>query len=118
MTHTHGGRAHTHLPPQNVTWKSLLALGVSGGLLPRPSALGLMLSAFSIGRVGYGLLLTLVFSFGSAATLTAVGLIFLYVGKAFGSSGRAAHPAAKIVPVFSAFVIACVGAVLCCDSPG
>jgi nickel/cobalt exporter len=54
----------------------LLALGISGGLLPRPSALVLMLSAISPERVGYGLLLTLIFSLGLATTLTAVGLIF------------------------------------------
>src|SRR5262249_47659185 len=43
FTHAHGGRVHTHLPPgadgSGVTWRSLLALGISGGLLPCPSAL-------------------------------------------------------------------------------
>ena len=78
FTHTHDGHTHSHLPPENVSWKNLLALGISGGLLPCPSALVLMLSAINLNRVGYGLLLTLVFSFGLAATLTAVGLLFLY----------------------------------------
>lgn len=118
LTHTHGGRAHTHLPPENVTWKSLLALGISGGLLPCPSALVLMLSAISLGRVGYGLILTLVFSFGLAATLTAVGLVFLYAGKAFGGSRFSNHPIAKGIPVFSAFVIAFLGAIMCYSSLG
>lgn len=116
FTHTHGGRAHTHLPPENITWKSLLALGVSGGLLPCPSALVLMLSAISLGRVGYGLILTIVFSFGLAATLTAVGLVFLYVGKAFGGTKLAGSRIVKTLPVFSAFVIACIGAVICYNS--
>ena len=116
LTHTHGGSTHTHLPPENVTWKSLLALGISGGLLPCPSALVLMLSAISLGRVGYGLILTLAFSFGLAATLTAVGLAFLYVGKAFGGSSLARNPLVKALPVFSAFVIACLGAVICYNS--
>ena len=85
--HTHDGvNYHSHLPPEEITWKSLLALGISGGLLPCPSALVLMLSAISLGRVGYGMILTVAFSFGLAATLTAVGLVFLYVGKAFGGS--------------------------------
>ena len=118
LTHSHGGSTHTHLPPENVTWKNLLALGISGGLLPCPSALVLMLSAISLGRVGYGLVLTLVFSFGLAATLTAVGLIFLYVGKAFGGSRLAESRIIKTMPVFSAFVIACVGAVICFNSLG
>lgn len=116
LTHTHGGSTHTHLPPEDITWKNLLALGVSGGLLPCPSALVLMLSAISLGRVGYGLILTLAFSVGLAATLTAVGLVFLYVGKAFGGSSLAQNPLVKGLPVFSAFVIACLGAVICYNS--
>ena len=81
LTHTHGGTTHTHLPPETISWKSLLALGISGGLFPCPSALVLMLSAINLGRIGYGLVLTVVFSFGLAATLTAVGLIFLFGGQ-------------------------------------
>lgn len=116
LTHTHGGSTHTHLPPENITWKSLLALGISGGLLPCPSALVLMLSAISLNRVGYGLVLTMAFSFGLAATLTAVGLAFLYVGKAFGGSSLAQNRLVKALPVFSAFVITCIGAVICYNS--
>jgi ABC-type nickel/cobalt efflux system permease component RcnA len=116
FTHTHDGHTHSHLPPEEISWKNLLALGISGGLLPCPSALVLMLSAISMGRVGYGLILTLVFSFGLAATLTAVGLVFLYVGKAFGGSRLAGSRIIKTLPVASAFVIACVGAVICYNS--
>ena len=115
-THSHGGSTHSHLPPKDVTWKSLLGLGISGGLLPCPSALVLMLSAINLGRVGYGLVLTLVFSFGLAATLTGIGLIFLYGGRVFSGSRLAAHPIVKALPVFSAFVITCVGAVICYNS--
>ena len=116
LTHTHGGSTHTHLPPETVTWKSLLALGVSGGLLPCPSALVLMLSAISRDRVGYGLILTIAFSFGLAATLTAIGLLFLYAGKAFGGTKLADNRIMKMLPVFSAFVVACLGAVICYNS--
>jgi len=116
FTHTHDGHTHSHLPPEEISWKSLLALGISGGLLPCPSALVLMLSAISLNRVGYGLVLTTAFSFGLAATLTSVGLIFLYVGKAFGGSRLAENRIFKALPVASAFVIACIGAVICYNS--
>ena len=72
----------------------------------------------SLGRVGYGLVLTLVFSFGLAATLTAVGMVFLYVGKAFGGMSIAQSWLVKALPVFSALVIACVGAAICYSSLG
>lgn len=116
FTHTHDGHTHSHLPPESVTWKNLLALGISGGLVPCPSALVLMLSAISFGRIGYGLVLTLVFSFGLAATLTAVGLAFLYAGKSFGGSQFGQSRIFKALPVFSAFFIACLGAVICYNS--
>jgi nickel/cobalt transporter (NicO) family protein len=112
-THSHDGHTHTHLPPEEITWKNLLGLGISGGLLPCPSALVLMLSAISLNRTGYGILLTFVFSLGLAATLTSIGLIFLYVGKIFGDSKLGESRILKGLPVFSAFVIACFGAVIC-----
>jgi len=116
LTHTHGGSTHTHLPPKDVTWGSLLGLGISGGLLPCPSALVLMLSAISLNRIGYGIVLTLVFSFGLAATLTAVGLAFLYVGKMFDNPKLNNNPIFKALPVLSAFVVTCVGAFICYKS--
>jgi nickel/cobalt exporter len=118
LTHTHDGHTHSHLPPDEISWKSLLALGISGGLLPCPSALVLMLSAINLGRIGYGLILTTAFSFGLAATLTTVGLIFLYGGKLLGGSKLGENRIFKTLPVFSAFVIACLGAVICYNSLG
>lgn len=116
LTHTHGGSTHTHEPPTEVSWRNLFALGVSGGLLPCPSALVLMLSAISLNRVGYGLILILIFSFGLAATLTVVGLIFLYAGKFFDNPSVSNNRIIKTLPVFSALVIACFGAVICYNS--
>lgn len=114
--HTHDGHTHSHAVPDEISWKSLLALGVSGGLLPCPSALVLMLSAINLNRVGYGLILTIAFSFGLAATLTVVGLIFLYGGKIFDGGKLSQSRIVKALPVFSAFVIACLGAVICYTS--
>ncbi len=120
FTHSHGGREHTHLPPGadggKITFRSLLGLGISGGLLPCPSALVVMLSAISLGRVGYGMLLITAFSFGLAATLTGVGLAFIYAGRflkrPLASSGRLM----RVLPVASAFVIASLGLVICYQS--
>jgi len=118
LTHTHGGSTHSHVPPVDLTWRSLLALGISGGLLPCPSALVLMLSAISLGRIGYGLVLTVAFSLGLAFTLTAIGLIFLYLGSVIGKTSLANSRLVKALPVFSAFVVAFVGAVICYNSIG
>lgn len=115
--HSHDGvNFHSHAPPEKVTWRNLLALGISGGLLPCPSALVLMLSAISLNRAGYGLILTTAFSFGLAATLTAVGLIFLSAGKFFERRGLAENRIVQTLPVFSALFIACIGALMCYNS--
>jgi nickel/cobalt transporter (NicO) family protein len=114
--HSHGGVAHSHLPPgadgTPVTWRSLLGLGVSGGLLPCPSALVLMLGAISLNRVGYGLVLTVAFSLGLAAVLTGIGLAFVYGGKLLNkipSSGKWT----RVLPAVSAFIITVLGAIIC-----
>jgi ABC-type nickel/cobalt efflux system permease component RcnA len=113
--HSHVGGTHTHLPPgadgSRVTWRSLLALGVSGGLLPCPSALIVLLSAISLHRVGYGLVLVVAFSVGLAATLTAVGLVFVYAGRVIKRSAGSGR-LVRLLPVLSAFVIMCVGAAI------
>ncbi len=84
--HSHGhGHSHSHLPPASdgdkIRWRSLLALGVSGGLVPCPSALVVLLGAIALGRVGFGLLLVAVFSLGLAGALTGVGVLFLYARR-------------------------------------
>ncbi len=124
--HTHDGHTHSHLPPgaddEPVTWRSLLALGISGGLLPCPSALVLLLSAISLHRVGYGLLLVLAFSFGLAGVLTVIGLAFVYAGRFFESKTKESTPgtiadlsrlALRYTPVLSAVVVTCLGIIIC-----
>ena len=117
--HSHGGRVHSHVPPGSdgspVTWRSLLALGISGGLLPCPSALVVLLAAISLHRVGYGLLLVVAFSLGLTGTLTTVGLAFVYAGRFLKASGKFDR-LSRVLPVFSSFVISCVGLVICYEA--
>ena len=81
-THSHGPHSHTHEPSgAPITTRSLIALGVSGGIVPCPSALVVLVAAISQHRLGLGLVLILAFSIGLAATLTAVGLAVLHGGR-------------------------------------
>ena len=61
--------------------RTLLALGISGGAVPCPSALVVLIAAISQHRLGLGMGLIFAFSVGLAATLTAVGLAVLYGGR-------------------------------------
>ena len=75
------------MPPgaagEPVTWRGLLALGVSGGLVPCPSAMVLLLAAVALNKTAFGLALVVAFSAGLALTLTAIGLAFLYARNRF-----------------------------------
>jgi ABC-type nickel/cobalt efflux system permease component RcnA len=77
--HSHGGRAHSHVPPAgtSLSWKSLFALGLSGGLVPSASALILLLGSISAGRLGYGIVLVVAFGAGMALVLAGVGLVLV-----------------------------------------
>jgi ABC-type nickel/cobalt efflux system permease component RcnA len=112
--HSHGGHHHHHhLPEGQVTMANLVALGVSGGLVPCPSALVLLLSSIAIGRTAYGLVLLTSFSLGLALVLMGIGLAVLYAKNFLPSGSRvAAHPLFRAVPVFSALVIMGVGVVM------
>ena len=119
LSHSHGGVEHSHLPPgadgSPVTWRSLIALGISGGLLPCPSALVVLLSAIALHRVGYGLLLVVAFSIGLATTLTVVGLMFVFASHFFKRS-ISKSKILQALPVLSALVIAGAGAAICYEA--
>jgi ABC-type nickel/cobalt efflux system permease component RcnA len=61
-----------------VSLRELLTLGISGGIVPCPAALVVLLSAVSMQRIGFGLLLIVAFSVGLAAVLIATGLLMVY----------------------------------------
>jgi nickel/cobalt transporter (NicO) family protein len=86
----------------------LMALGVSGGLVPCPAALVLLLGAISLDRLGFGMVLVLVFSAGLAVVLTGIGLLMIYARKLFERfSFEARVP--RLLPVASALIITLVG---------
>jgi ABC-type nickel/cobalt efflux system permease component RcnA len=110
--HAHGPHAHSHshVPEGDVTLASLTALGVSGGLVPCPSALVLLLASIALGHVGAGLILLVAFSLGLAGVLMAVGMMVLYAKSWLPDSEHTSrHPLFRLVPVLSAVVIVCVG---------
>ena len=85
--HHHSGHGHHHAHGDShhhrhaVSPRELLTLGISGGIVPCPAALVVLLSAVSLQRVGFGLLLIVAFSVGLAAVLIAVGLLMVYARR-------------------------------------
>lgn len=72
------GFSHSHPDPSEMTSLSkIFLLGVSGGIVPCPEGLAVFLASIAGGQIKTGLLLVMVFSLGLAASLVAVGILFI-----------------------------------------
>lgn len=110
--HSHGDHTHSHLPAaagEAVTWRSLLLLGLSAGLVPCPAALVLLLGAIAIGNPFSGLVLVFVFSLGLSVVLTALGLILVYAKQVFKHLPAPKRAIAEWLPAASACGIVIIG---------
>jgi ABC-type nickel/cobalt efflux system permease component RcnA len=102
--------------------RGLLGLGITGGMIPCPSALVVLLSAVAFHQLGFGLLLIVAFSAGMAMTLVGIGFLMVYLRGVMGRfEGRgSASPAwthwGRVVPVISSGAVAMLGAVIAIGS--
>jgi ABC-type nickel/cobalt efflux system permease component RcnA len=117
--HDHGhvhdhDHVHDHGPVRRAGLGSVLALGVSGGLVPCPEALGVMILAVGLGQIVVGMLLILSFSAGLAAVLIGIGVLLVRARRFAALSGRlqsgAAARWARYLPLVSAAVVVALGA--------
>jgi len=105
------GHNHDHHHDHDLSRRSIIAVGVSGGLLPCPSALVVLLAAISLHRVAFGMLLVVAFSIGLALTITGIGLAVVLARGAFRRftlDGRVV----SLLPTASALVIVAAGFVM------
>jgi nickel/cobalt exporter len=111
-THDHDQEhGHSHAPPDALSMRSLLAVGISGGLLPCPSALVVLLAAISLHRVAFGLVLIVAFSLGLALTITGIGMVAVLAKRVFGRMRLDSAPI-RLLPAASALVILVAGALM------
>src|SRR3984885_7058192 len=95
LDHSHtSGQLHSHwfssakrsdVAPaltRRVSLYQLFALGITGGIIPCPAALVVLLSAFALHRIGLGFFLIIAFSLGLAAVLISFGMLMVY-GRRF-----------------------------------
>lgn len=75
---------------QRVSRRSLITLGVSGGLAPCPDALAILLLAIGMNQAGLGMIAIVAFSAGLAVVLVAFGLMVAMMGPTWN---RAKHSA-------------------------
>jgi len=114
--HNHHGRSRQHShPASEVGYGALLTLGITGGLIPCPAALVVLLSAVALQRIAFGLLLIVAFSIGLAAVLVGTGLLLVsargVVQRWTGEGGWLAY-----LPFLSPLVITPLGAMIAARS--
>lgn len=129
--HSHG-HSHDHNHPHNpghghefqtvgvqreqrVGYWQLFLLGVSGGLVPCPAAIAILLAAVGAGRLGEGLTYILLFSLGLATVLIAVGIAVVTAGK-LASRFLDAKRFARKISIASAALITLIGLVTLVNS--
>jgi ABC-type nickel/cobalt efflux system permease component RcnA len=102
--HVHDHHGHAHAPEAGGGMRGLLGMGISGGIIPCPTALVVLLAAISLHRVAYGLVLILAFSIGLAAAMTGFGLLAVTAKRAFARLDLE-RGAVRLLPALSALVI-------------
>lgn len=86
--HGHGHSHHDHHDHEHVAaprspWRSLIAPGLAGGLVPSPSAVLVLLGAIVLGRAWFGVLLVLAYGLGMALTLVGASCLLVRVAERF-----------------------------------
>jgi nickel/cobalt exporter len=106
--HGHGAGGHSHVPQGEPSLRQLIGVGISGGILPCPSALVVLLSAIALHRVAFGLALITAFSIGLASVVSGIGVIVLY---ARGIAARIPRSGGviSVLPAVSSAVITVAG---------
>ena len=107
-THSHGQHHHHHPEHGAPSRRSLVAVGITGGLLPCPSALVVLLAAISLHRVAFGMLLIVAFSAGLALSITGIGLIAVFAKQVFKRASFEGR-LVRLLPAVSALVILAAG---------
>jgi len=86
---------------------ALISLGFSGGMVPCPDALILLLLAIAINRITFGLLILVAFSFGLAFVLIITGILMVtarpFLERFSGSN------VLRVLPAFSCSIIIVIG---------
>lgn len=113
--HGLGVHRHGHLPPagERASLFGLVTLGVSGGIVPCPAALALLLAAAASGNILGGVSLVVVFSLGLAAVLIAIGIALVkaadVVTRRFGARLDGDSKLARRASMASAVLVTALG---------
>jgi ABC-type nickel/cobalt efflux system permease component RcnA len=94
---------------RSASLRELCLLGITGGIVPCPAALVVLLSAFSLHRIGFGLFLITAFSVGLAAVLVVIGLTMVYAKRFMASRLQPSRIFVRYSPLLSSAFMVVLG---------
>lgn len=95
---------------RRVTTGQIIVFGLTGGLIPCPASITVLLLCLQVGRIGLGALLVLCFSVGLALTLVFVGVAAALGMRHAASRWPGLEALAARAPYVSGAIVAAVGA--------
>lgn len=95
---------------RRVTTGQIILFGLTGGLIPCPASITVLLLCLQVGRIGLGALLVLCFSIGLALTLVLVGVAAALGMRHAASRWPGLEALATRAPYVSGAIVAAVGA--------
>ncbi|AZG75608.1 nickel/cobalt efflux transporter [Methylocystis rosea] len=95
---------------RHVTTGQIILFGLTGGLIPCPASITVLLLCLQVGRIGLGALLVLCFSVGLALTLVLVGVAAALGMRHAASRWPGLEALAARAPYVSGAIVAAVGA--------
>jgi len=103
-------------PAQSVNLTQLFTLGITGGIIPCPAALIVLLSAFALHRIGLGFFLIVAFSVGLASVLIGFGMSMVYARRLMSRFQSDGPLTKRWLPVVSSSFITVLGLTLAIQS--
>ncbi len=91
-----------------INWRSLIGLGISGGLVPCTDAIAILVFAVTINRIVLGLSLIVAFSLGLAGILTGIGIAMVRSRRLFEGL-NAFNTVMPALPLVSAIIVTGLG---------
>jgi nickel/cobalt transporter (NicO) family protein len=102
--HHHHHHHHHHMPDK-LSLGGLISLGITGGMVPCPEALAVLLSALALNKLVTGLLILLAFSSGLAAILVAIGILMVCASRLFEKRYPANDTISRLSDVSYCFMV-------------
>lgn len=111
--HSHGWYSHSHAhahAPKRLSWE-IVTLGISGGMIPCPDALAVLLLAMALNQILLGLAMVVAFSVGLAAVLIGIGVMVVIARPLLERYSGGSRLLGRILPRLSAAAVTLIGLV-------